>query len=72
MDVTVVEKTWQIPAHDGKGLVTITLRMPDVALTGSQGRHIVISSERADLLSSRAGDIAYWIEEVGDVDRTDG
>ncbi|MGH3929886.1 MAG: hypothetical protein ACRDTF_07910 [Pseudonocardiaceae bacterium] len=63
MDETVVEKTWQIPAHGGKGPVTITLRMPEVTITDSQGRHIVISPEQADAVSSRIGDIAYWLED---------
>ncbi|MGQ0778973.1 MAG: hypothetical protein ACT4NY_31940 [Pseudonocardiales bacterium] len=71
MDETVVEKTWEIPAHGGKGPVTITLRMPEVTITDSQGRHIVISPEQAELVSTRVGDIAYWIEDaakVGDED----
>ena len=33
MDATVVEKTWEIPAHNGKGPVMITLRMPEVSRT---------------------------------------
>jgi hypothetical protein len=59
MDMTVVEKTWEIPAHNGKGPVTVALRMPEVTITDSQGRHIVISPEQAELVSSRVGDIAY-------------
>ncbi|HEY6421960.1 MAG TPA: hypothetical protein VIY28_01665 [Pseudonocardiaceae bacterium] len=64
MDMTVVEKTWEIPAHSGKGPVTVTLRLPDVTITDSQGRHIVISPEQADLVSSRVGDIAFWIHDA--------
>ncbi len=66
MDATVVEKTWEIPAHNGKGPVTITLRMPEVTITDSQGRHIVISPEQADVVSSKMGDIAYWFEDIKD------
>ncbi len=64
MDMTVVEKTWEIPAHGGKGPVTVTLRMPEVTITDSQGRHIVISPEQADIVSSKMGDIAYWIHDA--------
>ncbi|MBV8542890.1 MAG: hypothetical protein JO063_01820 [Pseudonocardiales bacterium] len=53
MNETVVEKTWEIPAQGGKGPVTIALRMPDVTITDSQGRYIVVSPEQADLVSSR-------------------
>ncbi|MGH3888456.1 MAG: hypothetical protein ACRDSZ_18155 [Pseudonocardiaceae bacterium] len=70
MSETVVEKTWEVPAHGGKGPVTIALRMPEVTITDSEGRHIVISPEQADIVSARVGDIAYWIEdaaEIGDI-----
>ncbi|HSL06404.1 MAG TPA: hypothetical protein VK887_00330 [Pseudonocardiaceae bacterium] len=52
--MTVVEKTWEIPAHNEKGPVTIT---------DSAGRHIVISPEQADLVASRMGDIGWWIHD---------
>lgn len=64
MNATVVEKTWEIPAHNGKGPVTITLRMPEVTITDSEGRHIVISPGQADVVSSKMGDIAYWFEDI--------
>jgi hypothetical protein len=66
MSETVVEKTWEIPAHGGKGPVTITLRMPEVKITDSEGRHIVIAPEQADLVSARIGDIAGWIDDFDD------
>ena len=66
MDATVVEKTWEVPAHNGKGPVTITLRMPEVTITDSQGRYIVISPEQADIVSSKMSDIAYWFEDIKD------
>ncbi|MGQ0717110.1 MAG: hypothetical protein ACT4NP_07295 [Pseudonocardiales bacterium] len=66
MNATVVEKTWEIPAHNGKGPVTITLRMPEVTITDSEGRHIVISPAQADVVSSKMGDIAYWFEDIRD------
>lgn len=67
MDEVVVEKTWQIPAHGEKGPLTVTVRMPAVTITDSQGRHIVISPEQADLVSSRLQDIGWWIRD-GDSD----
>lgn len=63
MSDTVVEKTWEVAAHGGKGPVTITLRMPEVKITDSEGRYIVISPGQADIVSSRMEDIAYWIDE---------
>ena len=67
MDEVVVEKTWQIPAHGEKGPLTVTVRMPAVTITDSQNRHIVISPEQADLVSSRLQDISWWIRD-GDSD----
>lgn len=61
MDAAVVEKTWQIPAHNGKGPVTIALRMPEVTITDSEGRYIVISPQQAEVVSSRLDDISGWI-----------
>lgn len=63
MSDPVVEKTWEIAAHGGKGPVTITLRMPEVKITDSEGRYIVISPGQADIVSSRMEDIACWMEE---------
>ncbi len=70
MSETVVEKTWEIPAHGGKGPVTITLRMPEVTITDSEGRYIVIAPEQADIVSTRVGDIAYWIEDAAELGNT--
>jgi hypothetical protein len=72
MDATVVEKTWEIPAHNGKGPVTIKLRMPEVTITDSQGRHIVISPEQAEIVSSKIGDIAYWLEDAAEIGNAPG
>jgi hypothetical protein len=64
MSDTVVEKTWEIPAHADKGPVTITLRMPEVRITDSEGRHIVISPAQADLVSTQMSYIVDWMAEV--------
>ena len=37
--------------------------MPDVTITDSEGRHIVISPEQADLVASRMVDIGWWIHD---------
>ncbi|MGH3973063.1 MAG: hypothetical protein ACRDS9_07035 [Pseudonocardiaceae bacterium] len=66
MNETLVEKTWEIPAHGDKGPVTITLRMPEVTITDSAGRHIVITPEQADIVSARMGCIADWIDDCAD------
>jgi hypothetical protein len=64
MSETVIEKTWEIPAHSGKGPVTITLQMPQVTITDSQGRHIVISPEQADLVGTKMTYISDWIQDA--------
>ena len=64
MSETVIEKTWEIPAHSGKGPVTIPLRMPQVTITDSQGRHIVISPEQADLVGTKMSYISDWIQDA--------
>ncbi|MGH3693892.1 MAG: hypothetical protein ACRDRX_07870 [Pseudonocardiaceae bacterium] len=63
MSETVVEKTWEVPAHGGKGPVTVTLLMPEVRITDSEGRHIAISPAQGDIVSGKLGDIAGWMED---------
>ncbi|MGH3550765.1 MAG: hypothetical protein ACRDQU_22120 [Pseudonocardiaceae bacterium] len=64
MSETVVEQTWEIPAHGDKGPVTVALRLPDVTITDSQGRQIVVSPEQADLVSAKMGYIVDWIQDA--------
>ncbi len=64
MSEIVVEKTWQVPAPSGKGPVIIALRTPDVTITDSEGRYIVIAPEQADIVSCQMSNIADWIEEA--------
>ena len=63
MEATVVKKVWEIPAHGGKGPLTIKLLMPEVRTTDSEGRPIVISPAQADLVSDKMGDISVWLED---------
>lgn len=61
-----LDKTWEIPAHSGKGPVTVMLRMPDVTITDSQGRYIMISPEQSDLVGARMSYISDWIRDGAD------
>ncbi|MEV0700470.1 hypothetical protein AB0I53_21505 [Saccharopolyspora sp. NPDC050389] len=58
MSEAAQEKTWQIPAQGSKGPVTVALRIPEVRVTDSNGRHIVIGPEQADLLGSKLSNIS--------------
>ncbi|MGH3821479.1 MAG: hypothetical protein ACRDRA_01330 [Pseudonocardiaceae bacterium] len=68
MSETVIEKTWEVPAHGDKGPVTITLRLPEVRITDSEGRYIVISPEQAEVVSSKMEGIAYWLADAAELD----
>jgi hypothetical protein len=62
---TVVEKTWQIPANGGTaGPVTVVVRMPNVLIIDSRGRHILVAPEQAQLVSSKMGEVADWIRNA--------
>ena len=67
------EKQWTIPPQADKGPVNITLRLPEVQVDDSAGRHILIGPEQADILGSRLIGIRDWLQEghedwVGDDD----
>lgn len=67
------EKRWTIPPQADKGPVNITLRLPEVQVDDSDGRHILIGPEQADVLGSRLIGIRDWLQEghddwVGDDD----
>ncbi|MGB8960347.1 MAG: hypothetical protein WCC38_00105, partial [Pseudonocardiaceae bacterium] len=67
MSKTAVEKTWKVPAHHGRGPVSICVRMPDVLIIDSRGRHILIAPEQARLMSTEMGCVADWIHDcMGD------
>jgi hypothetical protein len=63
----VVEKTWQVPAYEGHGPVTMTLRLPEVTITDSAGRYIVISPRQSGLVGMRMAAINEWLR-YGDED----
>jgi hypothetical protein len=61
----VMEKTWHIPASGGKaGPVTLVVRMPNVLIIDSCGRHILVAPEQAQLVSTRMGEVAAWIHNA--------
>ncbi|HEV7652188.1 MAG TPA: hypothetical protein VGP26_28895 [Actinophytocola sp.] len=67
---TEVDKTWQVPAYEGMGPVTLTLRLPEVKITDSEGRYIIISPRQSDLVSVRMAGISEWLR-YGDEDFVD-
>jgi hypothetical protein len=65
MGEMVVEKTWEIPANGGKaGPVTLVVRMPNVLIIDSRGRHILVAPEQAELVSTKMGEVADWIRNA--------
>lgn len=66
----VVDKTWQVPAYDGAGPVTMTLRLPEVKITDSEGRYVIISPRQSGLVGMRLTHISEWLR-YGDGDHVD-
>jgi hypothetical protein len=61
----MVEKTWEIPANGGKsGPVTVVVRIPNVLIIDSRGRHILVAPEQADLVSTKMAEVAAWIRNA--------
>jgi len=61
----MVEKTWQIPANGDKaGPVTVVVRIPNVLIIDSRGRHILVALEQAELVSAKMGEVADWIRNA--------
>ena len=62
MDRQAIEKVWTIPAHEGSGPVTMTLRVPEVTIKDSAGRYIVISPQQSALVSAQLESINDWLQ----------
>jgi hypothetical protein len=62
----VAEKVWQIPASEGSGPVVMSLRIPDVTITDSQGRFIVISPKQTAIVCNRLECINDWLQDGED------
>ena len=61
----MVEKTWQIQANGDKaGPVTVVVRIPNVLIIDSRGRHILLAPEQAELVSTKMGEVADWIRNA--------
>lgn len=58
----VTERVWHVPACEGAGPVTMTLRVPEVTITDSEGRFIVISPRQSAVVSSRLESINDWLQ----------
>ena len=46
--------------------------MPEVKITDSEGRYIVISPEQAEVVSSKMEGIACWLEDAEELDDNAG
>jgi len=67
MDRTPTERSWVVPAQANKGPITVTMRVPEVRIVDSCGRHIVVGPEQADLLGSQLCNIHDWMQ-MGDAE----
>lgn len=67
MNETPTERSWFVPAQADKGPITVTMRVPEVRIVDSSGRHIVVGPEQADLLGSKLCNIRDWLQ-LGDTD----
>jgi hypothetical protein len=55
-------KVWTIPAFEGSGPVTLTLRVPEVRISDSEGRFIIISPRQSAIVGSRLESINEWLQ----------
>lgn len=62
MSEVPAEKTWLVPAHANRGPITITLRIPEVRVTDSDGRQITIAPEQAEVLCAKLSRISDWLQ----------
>lgn len=61
----MVEKTRGDPANvDKAGPVTVVVRIPNVLIIDSRGRHILVAPEQAELVSAKMGEVADWIRNA--------
>ena len=55
-------KVWKIPAYEGSGPVTMLLRVPEVRISDSEGRFIIISPRQSVLVGNRLESINDWLQ----------
>jgi hypothetical protein len=65
------EKVWQIPALEGAGPITMTLQLPQITITDSDGRFIVISPKQSAIVGSRLAVIDDWLQYGDEGDATE-
>lgn len=70
MEMQAIEKTWRVPGYEGHGPLTMTLRVPDVTISDSEGRFIVISPRQASVVGVRLDQLNDWLQ-YGDEDWVD-
>ncbi|GGP63635.1 hypothetical protein [Saccharothrix coeruleofusca] len=63
MEKLATTRKWVVPAHLDHGPVTVELAMPEVRVTDSQGRFIVITPGQAELVGRRLDDAATWMSQ---------
>jgi hypothetical protein len=56
------EKTWTIPAHEGRGPVTLKIEIPSAQITDAEGRHIIISPKQLEIVGARIAEVADWLQ----------
>lgn len=59
-------KVWTIPAAEGLGAVTMTLQIPEVRISDSEGRYIIISPRQTAIVSDRLESIDDWLQHGGE------
>lgn len=62
----ITEKVWRVPGYEGAGPVTMTVRVPEVTITDSAGRFIVISPRQSAIVGSRLECINDWLQYGAD------
>jgi hypothetical protein len=67
MTAAAAKKVWTIPAHEGRGPVTLKVEIPFARITDSDGRHIIVSPKQLEIVGARISELATWLQ-YGDAD----
>ena len=59
-------KVWTIPGYAGSGPVTMTLRVPEVRISDSEGRFIIIPPRQSAIVANRLECINDWLQYGAD------
>ena len=55
-------RTWRIPGPDGAPEAMMTVRFPDVTITDTEGRSVVLSPEQSVIMGHQIIGALEWIE----------